>query len=394
MANAFNNGYALLIGVNDNAEPSLRLEGVERDVQALQAVLRDPKHCGYPAENVKIVSGPEATGKGIGDGLAWLRDKLAADESGDATAVVYFSGHGHHDRTGYYMLPYDVKLAGLRSTAIAASAFAADIADLKPRRLLVLLDCCHAGGVGDGVGDGTKSALPISAESVPLDAFASAVGVGAVEASPAPTSEPGGKSVDGAPASERGRAVISSSQGEEKSWMLKSGEMSVFTYFVIQALIGHATASKLPDGRVAIALLDLCKYLDMQVPDRVKAERQVSQRPNFKNSGMNFPLALVHGGMGYEKGVTPPDAILAAAQAVAAAPVIRHTHIAQNMENVTGAAQISGSGNEVNIHANTGTVPKAADTSRLDDQKMKVLDELDKDGLEQKIKSQLLCQLS
>ena len=48
----------------------------------------------------------------------------------------------------YYLIPYDVREATVRTRSLRAEDFAAEIAALLPKRLLVLLDCCHAGGMG------------------------------------------------------------------------------------------------------------------------------------------------------------------------------------------------------------------------------------------------------
>ena len=37
----------------------------------------------------------------IRGGLAWLKERLAADSSGDATAVFFYSGHGAYNPVSY-----------------------------------------------------------------------------------------------------------------------------------------------------------------------------------------------------------------------------------------------------------------------------------------------------
>lgn len=63
-----------------------------RDVQALRSILTAPDLCGYPADHIRLVHDASATKQAILDGLSWLAERAAAD--GDATTVVYFSGHG------------------------------------------------------------------------------------------------------------------------------------------------------------------------------------------------------------------------------------------------------------------------------------------------------------
>ena len=95
MANHFNHGYALLIAVDRSVVPEAALPDVIKDVNALFGVLTHPGRCGYLPENVQRITGEVSTRDGIIGGLDWLQQKLAADQSGETTAVIYFTGHGH-----------------------------------------------------------------------------------------------------------------------------------------------------------------------------------------------------------------------------------------------------------------------------------------------------------
>ncbi len=302
MSTVFDGGYALLIGVDQNQQDALALPAVARDVAGLHTVFSNPDHCAYVADHIKQITGAHSTRAGILGGLIWLRDALDADESGNSTAVVYFSGHGHRDASGYYMLPSDVDLATLRSTAIASSEFAAALDALRPRRLLVLLDCCHAGGIGAGTRESATRGPRINPQAAPLALFMPVV------------SNRETMSADDAAAlgQDRGRAVISSSQGEERSYVRADGTLSIFTFHLIEALIGHAGAKRLAGGQAAVSVLDVASYLDSAVPASALAEAGAPQRPSFKVSGMNFPVALVHGGAGYTAASALPDALAAA----------------------------------------------------------------------------------
>ena len=328
---SFSQGYALLICVDDNTVTDLKLPAVKRDLDALRDVLTSADYCCYPVENIKCISGTDATRANMLGGLGWLSDKLAADTTGNATAVVFFSGHGHRDARGYYMIPYDIDLQSLRVTALNASDFAAAISAVNPMRLLVLLDCCQSGGVAEM----TKSVdlARINSAAAPVELFLDDPGFGG-QAKDIDTS-----AFPDALAEGRGRAIISSSQGEEKSWVLKSGRMSVFTYHVVQALIGHAPTTTTAAGALTVAVLDLAKYLDENVNATVMSEHSpATQRPYFKTAGMSFPIALVHAGVGYAKGITVPDAVDVA------------DRIARNTValNSTDVVQVSGDNNVVN----------------------------------------------
>lgn len=341
----FNHGYALLICVDDSLVNDLKLPAVKRDVDAFAGVLASPEHCCYPAENIKIVSGMNATRANILGALGWLRDKLNADVSGNATAVVYYTGHGHRDEAGYYLIPYDVDAVSLRATSLAAVDFSDGINALNPQRLLVLLDCCRAGGIGALA----KNVPIIRSAAAPIDGFlapdSKAISTNDVELK-------GAKGVAESLSLMHGRTVISSSQGEEKSWVLLDGSMSVFTYYVIQALIGHAHTLQLNTRETAVGVLGLATYLDETVNKRVNKEHSPNgQNPDYKISGQNFPIALVHAGAGYAKDVDIPDAndVVTTLAAAAAAT-------SQSVSGGVGVVQIAGSSNTIIQTVNNTTI--------------------------------------
>ena len=72
----FINGYALLIGVNENFNPQLELPEVEKDVKALQDVLIHPERCAYLPGNVKVILGKVSNRKNILGELKWLKKKI------------------------------------------------------------------------------------------------------------------------------------------------------------------------------------------------------------------------------------------------------------------------------------------------------------------------------
>ncbi|MBL8425261.1 MAG: caspase family protein [Candidatus Accumulibacter phosphatis] len=148
MSRRFENAYALLIAVDQNLEAAAALPAVAADARALYDVLVHPQRCAYRPDNIRLLSGAESTRQAILAGLDWLAERLAAAADGNATAIVYFSGHGHVEDGEHFLIPYDFQRRRMRSSALAAADFAADVAALAPRRLLVLLDCCHAGGDG------------------------------------------------------------------------------------------------------------------------------------------------------------------------------------------------------------------------------------------------------
>jgi hypothetical protein len=311
MSERFAHGYALLIGVDQNSVAAWALPDVAKDVGALAGVLADPQRCAYPPENVKVIQGREANRLGILDGLDWLRDRLQADASGNATAVVYYTGHGWRDDAvappAYYLIPYDVRPSQVRFTALQAPDLAAAIDELDPQRLLVVLDCCHAAGMG------VKEAA-----SLPAGYAEAAVPPLLLMDEARTLAGPAGKGLE-ALAVGCGRAVLSSSSGEQPSYMRPDGQMSVFTYHLIEALTGHAQPA---EGATEVLVSDVMGHVYRHVPQTVRRELGQEQMPDFRVSG-NYPIALLLGGKGLGVGQPPPAPLARAAAEADWAPVPR-----------------------------------------------------------------------
>ena len=121
MSETFEHGYAVVIGIDANKIPRLALQAVAKDVTAVHDVLIHPERCAYNPDNVRLLKGEESTGNNILEALYWLKEKVQADP--EATAVIYYSGHGMRDKKTeqYYLIPYDIQaLSRLRIDAIKA----------------------------------------------------------------------------------------------------------------------------------------------------------------------------------------------------------------------------------------------------------------------------------
>ena len=147
MSATFNHGYALLIGVGECVYKPLSLPVTVKDTQAIYAALIDQELCGYPQGNIRILNNADATCEGILKGLSWLKEKTKSDP--EATAIVYYSGHGWVDKTdsSYYLLQHDVKPSKLATSALSAEVFTKAIREIQSERLLVVIDSCHAAGM-------------------------------------------------------------------------------------------------------------------------------------------------------------------------------------------------------------------------------------------------------
>ncbi|MCX7683507.1 MAG: caspase family protein [Anaerolineae bacterium] len=319
MDNAFSHGYALLIGVGASAYAPWSLPVTVQDVQALRAVLTDPRLCGYLDDHIRLLHDAGATRQAILDSLAWLAERAVAD--GDATAVVYFSGHGWLDEaTGrYYLLPHDVEPFDLAGSALAAEAFTEALRKVEARRMLVLMDCCHAAGM--------TTAKGAPALKLPAGFGQTALPKGVAEALK-----------QGA-----GRAVISSSTGAQKSWVRPDGTLSLFTYHLLEALQG---AGNRP-GDTEVRVSDLMAHLSRAVPESARALCGAEQTPFLDAATEDFPVALVRGGKGLPAGGWQALQEEAAIRIGRVVQAIGDRSVAVGGD-VRGSVIVTGDGNRVN----------------------------------------------
>ncbi|MEZ4868842.1 MAG: caspase family protein [Caldilineaceae bacterium] len=315
MTDHFSHGYALIIGVDQNSVPTWALPAVAHDVEALHDVLIHPQRCAYAEAQVKLIRGTEATRGNILAGFDWLQARLAEDAA--ATAVIYYSGHGWRDEQTqppqYYLIPYDVRRERLRSSALRAAELAEAIDALQPARLLVVLDCCHAGGMG--VKDLAASYTPAAA---PLDIIMPRDGSLA-------------KEIDNGGLAQltqgEGRAVLTSSRAEQPSYLSSKAQMSIFTYHLIEALTGSAQPK---EGAQEVLVSDLLSHVYRHVPATARQEVGAEQQPDGRLTG-NFAVALLLGGKGLAAGATPPDPVEPLPAAVTTVP-LASTHAGSNIQ--------------------------------------------------------------
>lgn len=266
------NTHALVVGIANYHRVSPLPATVLADAQAIRDVLVDQTLCAYPPDNVTALLDGAATLSALRRALA----DLAARSTPDATVFLYISSHGARvefgAHAGEYLLPVDASLASdaaLAQSALSGGAFTQALAAIPARKLVVIFDCCHAGGIGQ-----------------PKEASAAVVKAG--------LSETLYERLQGG----RGRVILAASRSNEFSWILPGAANSLFTAHLLAGLQGGANGA----GGV-IRIFDLFDYTQ----PRVVADRP-DQHPIFKAEiEENFPVALYRGGQ--KAATTVPSAL-------------------------------------------------------------------------------------
>jgi hypothetical protein len=268
------NAYGLIVGIANYRYVNSLSAHVRNDAADIYALLTDPTVGGYPAEKVRLLIDDNGT-------LAALSgefERLAMQADPDSTVFIYFSGHGGRvpdgPDAGEFLLAADTRLKMTSttytidvSTALSGSQFSAALQAIPARKLIVMLDCCHSGGVGDlAKSDGDLSFKAGLSEQM-LEQLSSG----------------------------RGRVIISSSRDSELSFIRPSDSNSIFTKHLKQGLLGGAPGR---DGYIHI--FDLFEY----VQPRVTADQPVQHPVLQAKIEENLRVALFLGG---QKQPTAPN---------------------------------------------------------------------------------------
>jgi len=238
--------WAIVIGVSDYADtriPALRYASA--DAKSFSDWLVDPKGGGFAPSRVKKLLDSDATYENIREALFdWGAHALAED-----LMVIYFACHGTgespDDLDSVYLLPSDAKFDKIASSGFPMWDVETALKHhIKARRVVVIADACHSGGIGREYDIGRRG----------------------IEIRPKVADSVGNLGS----ASESVAVIMASGVGqlsqESKEW---GGGHGVFTHYLLEGLKGKADANK--DGKVSLG--ELTPYLSQQVRRATKSRQ-------------------------------------------------------------------------------------------------------------------------
>ena len=238
--NKLENAYALIIGVGAD------LPDTVTDATAIYNVMVDDTICGYKKENVIFLTEKKATKQGILDGL----DELIKITNEKSSILIYYSGHGGHYQDDeyniYFLQPNDYDLK-TKWPFVDAEDVRKKVNAMKSRRLIILLDCCHAAGMFKGESMGAnQTQLDASEDKSETQNLDNIEGLA--------------QKVD----DDRGISIVSSCREDQKSWILPGDANSVFTKCVIQVL--KAQHKRYYEDEY-IRISEIVQYIFRKVPE-------------------------------------------------------------------------------------------------------------------------------
>lgn len=261
---AFSNGHALVIGVGRYRHmSSYNVPIAAKDADAVAEALKNPAICGYPSDQVTLLSDQNATRAAILTALESLTVKMDAD----STLFLFFVGHGVYGTDGnYYLTTHDSQLQGKQvaaGTGISDAELLDKLRQLKTKRMLLVINACHSGEL--------SPSFDIGAESL--------------DSQPPPQ-----KLADALLSTGEGRITITACRPEQKSW-IGSGKLSIFTRALVNGLKGEA-----PNNRGYISAFGLYEHVYIESKEGAEelGQEQEPELTVLKGVGP-FPVALYRG---------------------------------------------------------------------------------------------------
>ena len=237
--------WALVVGISkyqDSRVPSLRYASA--DAQAFHDWLVSPNGGKYAPSQVKLILDSQATGHSIKSALfEWLRQALEED-----MVTIFFACHGSPESPdtseNLFLLPYDIKYDSISSTGFPMWDIETALKRfIKAKKVVVIADACHSGGVGHSFDIARRANRGIKVNPI-SSGIQNLSNIG------------------------DGVCVISATDDkqfsqESQQW---GGGHGVFTYFLLKGLEGDADYSN--DSYVTLG--ELTSYLSEQVRRETK----------------------------------------------------------------------------------------------------------------------------
>ena len=235
-------GYALVVGVGEyrHLDASMQLLFAQSDAEAMYRVLISHEGGAFPPENVRLLTGAQATLANVRQAVEeWLPSVAGPADR----VVVYFAGHGFVQNGRGYLAPADVDPRRLEDTAYPMSALGDVMANrVRAHWKVLLTDACHSGKIN---AETTNEALDLQFGNLP-------------------------------------RSFLTLTATREREMSHEDPDLSTgfgfFTYFLTQAWRGHADNDPC-DGRITAD--EVIEYVRANVR-RYARDRQLSQTPTAR----------------------------------------------------------------------------------------------------------------
>ncbi len=253
--------YALVVGIDEFANPKWDLQYPVADADAVADVLRQRATGLFGKVEIKQLTRPEDTSKAA---LTEAFNSFSKIVGPNDVFVFFVASHGTVEgelqSRQYFLIPSNAKSAvpsEIRRDALGQDELKRLIASVPATRKLILLDTCHAGAMGNALEPTTRR----------LEEHAAA----------------------GILATAMGTTVLSAATSDENAMEGQKGH-GLFTWVLLQGLGGEADARK--SGFVNT--LELAAYVDAEVPKIALQVFKQRQDADVHTQGKTFAVVNAH----------------------------------------------------------------------------------------------------
>lgn len=135
--------YILAVGISKYNNPEYNLSLPAKDAGDFVCAMKAQKGLLYSEVNAKVLTNKEATKEAILDGLEWLENSATSKD----IAMVFLAGHGKNDSNGvFYFIPAGGDIYKLKSSSIVSADITNTVSAIAGK-VVLFLDCCHAGNL-------------------------------------------------------------------------------------------------------------------------------------------------------------------------------------------------------------------------------------------------------
>jgi hypothetical protein len=262
---SFTHGHALIIGIGSYQDTSIKdVPTTSADAQALADVLRDANYCGYPQNQVTLLSNSNATRDSILSAL----DELTKRTNPEDTVLLFYSGHGENgDNNIYHLTTHDTQFeqsSVKTATAISQTELLDKLRLIPAKRLVILINACHAGEISPTLGSEQQSF--ITGNPLPQQTIDALLSTGS------------------------GRIIITACRSGQASY-IGHGQLTLFGQALTDGLRGQAFS-----GRAGyISVFDLYTHLYFAIEEEVE---RLIPAPLRQGKNMQEPELTILKGVG------------------------------------------------------------------------------------------------
>jgi len=237
------NHHAILIGVGTED-----IKQSATDARAVYKILINEEIGGYLEENVTLLTKKNASKEGIIKAMSALKSRT----NKDSTVLFYYSGHGAYfaHQPDYFFQLWGWSVENHETHSFYDHEFKQSYKDLNQKKLIILLDCCHAAAMTNDENDIIESKNLLKRLSH-ADGLAQKIDTG------------------------KGECIISSCKKNQLSYIIPGENHSLFTKYLIEALKGkHKSAFE----DEFINIWEVRNYVSQKVKE-VAEEFEIEQTP-------------------------------------------------------------------------------------------------------------------